>query len=147
MINIRKYDPFEKLNRDIDRMFDRSARFPRFFEEEADMYASYPRADINEQQDKIIVSMDLPGMDEKDITIHLENNVLSITGERRFVQDEHKDNYQRVERAYGKFSRSFTLPYTVNHNSIEAHYKNGVLEISMPKTEESKPRQISIKVG
>ena len=94
-----------------------------------------------------MVKADLPDVSEKDIDIRVENNTLTIRGERKFEQKVNKDNYLRVERAYGTFTRSFSLPNTVNTEAIQADYHNGVLTVHMPKREESKPKQIKMGVS
>jgi HSP20 family protein len=86
-------------------------------------------------------------MNEKDIDVRVENNTLTVRGERKFEQQANEDNYLRIERAYGSFTRSFSLPNTVNPEAIRAEYRNGVLTVRMPKREESKPKQIKIGVS
>ena len=93
-----------------------------------------------------MVKADLPDVQEKDIDVRVENNTLTIRGERNFSNEVHEDNYLRVERAYGTFTRSFSLPNTVDTEAIKAEYRNGVLSVRMPKREESKPKQIKISV-
>ena len=100
--------------------------------------------DIYETENELVVKADLPDVNEKDIDIRIENNTLTITGERKFEQQVSKDNYLRVERAYGTFSRSFSLPNTVNTEAIQADYHNGLLTVHLPKREESKPKQIKV---
>jgi HSP20 family protein len=95
----------------------------------------------------LVVKADLPDIDPKDLDIRVENNVLTIRGERKFAKDVNEDNYLRVERSYGTFSRSFTLANTVNAEAIKADYQNGVLTLTIPKREEAKPKQIKINVG
>jgi len=95
----------------------------------------------------LVVKADLPDIDPKDLDIRVENNVLTIRGERKFEKDVNEDNYLRVERSYGTFSRSFTLANTVNAEAIKADYQNGVLTLTIPKREEAKPKQIKINVG
>jgi HSP20 family protein len=90
------------------------------------------------------VKAELPGMDRKDIALHLENNVLSLRGERRFEKETKEENYHRIERSYGNFSRSFSIPATVDEEKIRADYKDGVLKIVLPKKEQAKPKQIKI---
>ena len=94
-----------------------------------------------------MVKADLPDVQEKDIDVRMENNTLTIRGERKFSNEVQDDNYLRVERAFGTFSRSFSLPNTVNTEAIKADYRNGVLSVSMPKREETKPKQIKISVS
>ena len=104
-----------------------------------------PSVDIAETQEKILVRAELPGMQQEDIEIEFENGLLTLRGERNF-QKEEGVNWHRVERTYGSFSRSFTLPRTVDAERISASYRDGVLEIEVPKKEEAKPKQIRIEV-
>jgi HSP20 family protein len=91
--------------------------------------------------------MEIPGIDEKDIDIRIENNTLTVHGERKFEKEEKEENFRRVERQYGSFTRSFTLPNSVNPEQVGAHYEQGVLKISLAKKAEAKPKQIKVKVG
>lgn len=106
-----------------------------------------PAVDIYETEGELVVKADLPDVNEKDIDIRVENSTLTIRGERRFEEKVNKDNYLRVERSYGTFARSFSLPNTVNTESIRADYHNGLLTVHMPKREESKPKQIKVGVS
>jgi HSP20 family protein len=106
-----------------------------------------PAVDIHETENELVVKADLPDVAEKDIDVRVENNLLTIRGERKFEKSVSEDNYLRVERSYGTFSRSFSLPNTVNAEAIHAEYKNGVLTVTMPKREESKPRQVKVSVS
>jgi HSP20 family protein len=103
--------------------------------------------DIYEQDGNIVMKAELPGVDPKAVDIRLENNTLTLRGERKLDKEVKEDNYHRVERAYGTFSRSFTLPTVVDQGNIKAEYKDGVLKLTLPKREEAKPRQIQINVG
>ncbi|MFZ0739202.1 MAG: Hsp20/alpha crystallin family protein [Candidatus Acidiferrales bacterium] len=105
-----------------------------------------PAVDIYETENELVLKADLPDINEKDLDIRVENNMLTIRGERKFEQSVKEDNYLRVERAYGAFSRSFSLPNTVNTESIHAEYKNGVLTVNLPKRAESKPKQVKVNV-
>jgi HSP20 family protein len=95
----------------------------------------------------LVVKADLPEVDPKDLDIRVENNILTIRGERKFEKNVNQENYLRVERAYGSFARSFTLANTVNAEAIKADYQNGVLTLTIPKKEEAKPKQIKVTVG
>jgi len=106
-----------------------------------------PAVDIYEQEGHIVLKAELPGIDPKDVDIRLENNVLTLRGERKVDNDVQRDSYHRVERAYGSFTRSFTLPSVVDQEHIKADYKDGVLKVTLPKREEAKPKQISISVN
>jgi HSP20 family protein len=106
-----------------------------------------PSVDIYEQDGNIVLKAELPGIDPKDVDVRVENNVLTLRGERKLESEVKREDYHRVERAYGKFSRSFTLPSVVDTEKIKADYKDGVLQVSLPQREEAKPKQISIAVG
>jgi len=138
------YDPFRNfrvLQGEINRLFDRD------LEESNGMMTSWPlRVDIREDENQVVIKADLPGMKQKEISVHIDNGRMTIAGERKFEDEAHKDNFHRVERAYGPFSRSFQLPNTTDTNNIQASYKNGVLEVALPKREEAKPRAIEVKV-
>lgn len=104
----------------------------------------HPAVDVKETEEAFTLHAELPGLSKEDIQITLEDNVLRLAGERRFEKDEEKDNYHRIERAYGSFSRSFTLGSGIDSTKVSANFKDGVLTLTVPKAEESKPRQISI---
>jgi len=106
-----------------------------------------PAVDIYEDEQSITLKLDVAGIDEKDIDIKLENNTLSISGERKFESEEKTENYRRVERRYGRFGRAFTLPQTVDHESVIAKYDQGVLKIRLLKKAEAKPKQIKINLS
>ena len=113
----------------------------------ADLATWAPPVDIYETEHELVVKADLPDLQDKDIDVRVENNTLTIRGERKFDTDVNEDNYLRVERSYGSFTRSFSLPNTVSSESIRADYHNGVLTLRMAKREESKPKQIKISVS
>lgn len=102
--------------------------------------------DIKEDDDKVVIKADLPGMEQKDIGVNVENGILTLSGERKFTKEEKQDDYYRMERSYGKFSRSFRVPSTIDVTNVQAAYKNGELEVTLPKAAESKPRSIEVKV-
>jgi HSP20 family protein len=105
-----------------------------------------PAVDIYEQDGNIVLKAELPGVDAKEVDIRLENNVLTLRGERKLDGEVKRENYHRVERSYGSFTRSFTLPTVVDQEKIKAEYRDGVLRVTLPKREEAKPKQISIAV-
>ena len=113
----------------------------------ADLATWAPPVDIYETENELVVKADLPDLQEKDIDVRVENNMLTIRGERKFEKDINEDNYLRIERAYGPFTRSFSLPNTVSSESVRAEYRNGVLTLHLTKREESKPKQIKITVS
>jgi HSP20 family protein len=115
--------------------------------EESNLTTWAPAVDINENEQALVVRADLPGIDPKDLDIRVENNILTIRGERKFEKKTDEANYLRVERAYGSFSRSFSLANTVNPEGIKADYQNGVLTLTIPKREEAKPKQIKVNVA
>lgn len=141
-----RWDPFRDLNvlqERMNRLFEDAGRSLRS-DEPASTTMWSPAVDIYETEGEIVVKAELPGVDRKDIHLHLENNVLTIRGERRFEKETKEDNYHRIERSYGGFSRSFSIPTTVDEEKIHADYKDGVLKVVLPKKEQAKPKQIQI---
>jgi HSP20 family protein len=120
-------------------------RFP-VFPEESKVAGWTPAVDVLEEQDRIVVKVEAPGVDEKDLRVTFEDGILTVGGERQFERRDDR-NYHRIERAYGTFTRTFTLPRSVDATQIQANYRNGVLEIEIPKKEESRPKQIQINVN
>jgi HSP20 family protein len=106
-----------------------------------------PPVDIYEQEGNIVLKAEIPGIDPKDVELRVENNVLTVKGHRKLEEEIKRDDYHRIERAYGVFTRSFTLPTTVDAEKIKADYKDGLLKVVLPKREEAKPKQISITVN
>jgi HSP20 family protein len=105
-----------------------------------------PPVDVYEDEHNITLKIEVPGIDEKDINVTIENNTLTVRGERRFEKDEKEENFHRVERMYGSFTRSFTLPNTVDPEQVSAHYEKGVLKIQLSKKAEAKPKLIKVNV-
>jgi HSP20 family protein len=132
------------LQDQVNRLFNDSFRRT---DEEASLSAWAPAVDVYETEHELVVKADLPEADPKDLDIRVENNILTISGERKFEKKVNEENYLRVERSYGSFTRSFTLANTVNPEAIKADYQNGVLTLSIPKREEAKPKQIKVNVG
>jgi len=132
------------LQDQVNRLFEDN--FARDRSGHADLATWAPPVDIYETENELVVRADLPDLQEKDIDVRVENNMLTIRGERKF-DDVNEDNYLRVERNYGSFMRSFSLPNTVSSENIRAEYHNGVLSLHMAKSEESKPKQIKISVS
>jgi len=106
-----------------------------------------PPVDVYEDEHNVTLKIEVPGIDEKDIDVRIENNLLTVHGERKFEKEEKEENYRRVERQYGNFTRSFTLPNTVNTESVQANYDKGILKIQLAKKAEAKPKQIKVNVG
>lgn len=147
MNTIARLEPFRGLSTlqdQFNRLFNESFRNHA---DESAMTAWAPAVEIYETPNELVVKADLPEVDEKDIDVRVENNLLTIRGERKFEKSVSEDNYLRVERTYGTFSRSFSLPNSVNPEAIAAEYKNGVLKVTLPKREESKPRQVKVAVN
>jgi HSP20 family protein len=151
---IVKWEPFrdlaglqDRMNRLFDESFRGLTRGGAADEDWALGGTWAPAVDIYEQEGHIVLKAELPGIDPKDVDIRLENNVLTLRGERKIDNTVQRDNYHRVERAYGSFTRSFTLPSVVDQEHIKADYKDGVLQVTLPKREEAKPKQISISVS
>ena len=151
---IVRWEPFRdllSLQDRMNRLFDESYRGAGNRSGNADDWALggswAPAVDIYEQDGNIVMKAELPGVDPKAVDIRLENNTLTHRGERTLDKEVKQDSYHRVERSYGAFSRSFTLPAVVDQGSIMAEYKDGVLKLTLPKREEAKPRQIQINVG
>src|SRR5882724_2041893 len=146
-MTIVRYDPFRDLRtlqEEVNRLF--STNLTRGFGEEGIGRGAWnPSVDIFENKDHIVLEAELPGMNREDFDLSVENNVITLRGERRFEKKEDSDNYHRVERAYGSFLRSFTLPNTVSAEGANADYRNGVLRVTLPKREETKARRIEVK--
>lgn len=139
-----RWDPYRDARTFQDR-FNRAFGLTRSDrEEELNLGAWIPPVDISEDKEKIVLTAELPGFKEDQLDIQMENGVLTIRGERKMEDEKTGKNYHRVERSYGQFVRSFTLPNNVNRDSIQARFENGLLHIELPKSEEAKPRQIRI---
>jgi len=146
-MSIVRYDPFRDLRtlqEEVNRLF--TGNVARAFDDEGIARGSWsPNVDIYENKDQIVLEAELPGMKREDFDVSVENNIITLRGERHFEKKEDSDNYHRVERAYGSFTRSFTLPNTVSSEGASADYSNGILRVTVPKREETKARRIEIK--
>jgi HSP20 family protein len=146
-MSIIRYDPFRDLRSlqdEVNRLF--SSNLSRAFGDEGIARGAWmPNVDIYENKDQIVLEAELPGMNREDFDLSIESNIITLRGERRFEKKDDGDNYHRVERAYGTFTRSFTLPQTVSAEGANAEYKNGVLRVTLPKREEVKARRIEVK--
>ena len=133
----------------LNRIFDDTFRGnPRGTEEDWALGGQWaPSVDIFEHEGNLVLRAELPGIEPKDVDVHVENNVLTLRGERKFESEVKREKYHRVERAYGTFSRSFTLPNVVDTEKIKAEYKDGMLQVTLPQREEAKPKQIQVAVG
>jgi HSP20 family protein len=148
MTVLTRFQPF----RDFPTLQDRINRaFRESYsggEDEALTTSSFaPAVDVYEDEHKVTLKIEVPGIDEKDIDVRVENHTLTVHGERKIEKDEKEENYRRVERQYGSFTRTFTLPQTVDTENVSATYDKGVLTVGLPKKAEAKPKQIKVSVG
>jgi HSP20 family protein len=145
MTMITRWEPFREFATLQERM---NRLFAGLGSEENLTAGSFvPPVDVYEDEHTIQLKMEVPGVEEKDIDIHLENNLLTIRGERKFEKEEKEENFHRIERRYGSFTRSFTLPNTVSTDDVKADYVNGILKIKLAKRAEAKPKQIKVSIG
>jgi HSP20 family protein len=148
MTVLTRWDPFREFSTLQDRMnrlFHDSFADGR--EEALTTTAFAPPADVYEDEHNVTLKIEVPGIEEKDIDVRVENNTLTVHGERKFEKDEKEENYRRVERQYGSFTRTFTLPNTVDTENVSANYDKGVLKIKLAKKAEAKPKQIKVNIG
>src|SRR5437879_10518829 len=152
MTLLTRWEPF----REFSAMQDRMNRMNRLFREsyspegpeEALTTTNFaPPVDIYEDEHNIALKLEVPGIDEKDIDVRIEGNTLTVHGERKIEKEEKEENFRRIERQYGEFTRSFTLPSLVDPGQVSANYDKGVLKINLAKKAESKPKQIKVNVG
>jgi HSP20 family protein len=148
MTVLTRWEPFREfvtLQDRMNRLFRES--YPEGREEALTTSTFAPPVDVYEDEHSITLKIEVPGIDEKDIDIRLENNTLTVHGERKFEKEEKEENYRRVERQYGSFTRTFTLPNTVDAEKVTANYDKGVLKVQLAKKSEAKPKQIKVNVG
>jgi HSP20 family protein len=145
MAMLTRWDPWRELARAQDE-------FGRLFDDRMNFRAGEsvgwtPSVDIFEDEEGLTLSFELAGVEPKDVDIRFENGVLTLKGERKLEREEKKENYHRVERSYGSFTRSFSLPVSVDAEKIRAESKNGVLRVFLPKKSEAKPKSIQVKIA
>ena len=149
MTMITRWDPlreFATIQDRMNRLF--SSSYGNEGREEALTNTAFaPPVDVYEDEHSVTLKIEVPGIDEKDVDVRIENNTLTVHGERKFEKEEKEENYRRVERQYGSFTRTFTLPNTVDQESVQADYDKGVLKIKLAKKQEAKPKQIKVNVG
>ena len=148
MTFVTRFDPFREfvtLQDRMNRLFRETQ--PEGREEALTTSTFAPPVDVYEDEHNITLKIEVPGIDEKDIDVRIENNTLTVHGDRKFEKEEKEENYRRVERQYGSFTRTFTLPQTVDTENVAATYDKGVLKIALPKKAEAKPKQIKVSVG
>ncbi len=145
-----RWDPFREMSALQERMnrllSDYRTRSP-LGEEEMAQGSWIPAVDIYETMDSIVINVELPGVSKEDMSIEVKENTLTIKGEKKLEKDVKEENYHRMERTYGSFMRAFTLPGTVSQEKVKAKFRDGILEIVLPKAEEAKPKQIKVDVG
>ena len=142
-MRIKVREPFRSFRPfygDFDKWFDQVANSPA-------AGTWQPAVDVYETEDSYVLKADLPGVNKEDIKIDVNNNALTIKGEKKLEEKTEKDNYMRVERSYGSFTRTFTLSDKVDSGNIKAAYKDGVLELTLPKKEEAKPKEIKVEIN
>jgi HSP20 family protein len=146
MTVLTRWEPFREFATLQDRM---NRLFRESFEDRDESLTTSsfaPAVDVYEDEHHITLKVEVPGIDEKDIDIRMENNTLTVHGERKIEKEEKEENYRRVERQYGSFTRTFTLPSTVDTEKVQANYDKGVLRIQLAKKAEAKPKQIKVNV-
>jgi HSP20 family protein len=145
MVMLTRWDPWRDLQRvqdEVGRMFE-----DRMLAREGESVGWTPRVDIFEDGEGVDLRFELAGVEPKDVDIRFENGVLTLRGDRKLEREEKKENYHRVELSYGTFTRSFSLPQTIDAEKIRAESKNGVLTVHLPKKPEAKPKAIQVKVS
>jgi len=152
MTLLTRWEPFREFSTMQDRMnrmnhFFRESYSPEVPEEALTTTSFAPLVDIYEDEHTIALKMEVPGIDEKDIDVRLENNTLTVHGERKIEKEEKEENFRRIERQYGSFTRSFTLPSSVDPGQVSANCDKGVLKITLAKKADAKPKQIKVNVG
>jgi HSP20 family protein len=140
---LRPFRDLEKMRREMDRSWD--SFFEKSITKTGEVNEWLPSIDVAETKNDIEVKAEIPGMDPKDIDISLNNDILTIKGEKKQEKEEKEENYHLIERSYGKFIRSVRLPWEVKSDKIAAKYKDGVLKITLPKSEKAKAKEIKIK--
>src|SRR5467141_1697645 len=150
MTVLTRWDPFREfttLQERMNRLVRDRYRAEGGPEESLTTTNFAPPVDVYEDEHSITLKIEVPGIDEKDIDVRIENNTLTVHGERKIEKEEKEENYRRVERQYGSFTRTFNLPPTVDAEKVQADYDKGVLKVTLPKKAEAKPKQIKVNVG
>ena len=145
-MSIQRWDPardFARLQDEVNRLFDGSLALNRGSES----FGWTPAADVFEDVEGVTFKFDLPEVEAKDVDVRLENGTLTVRGERKLEREDKRESYHRIERAYGTFTRSFSLPATLDAEKVNAEYKNGVLRIFVPRRAEAKPKSVSVKIN
>lgn len=147
MANIVRFDPFEdmvRLQREVNRLFEDNSRSGNRSSSELAVRNWAPAVDIVEDENEIVLKAELPGLKQEDIDIEMHGDTLTIKGERRFEDTDKRDNYVRMERSYGAFQRAFTVGVPVDSDKINAKFRDGLLEVRLPKSEATKPKKVQV---
>jgi HSP20 family protein len=145
-----RWDPFREvssLQERMNRLFSDLRSSSPYREEETAQGHVVPPVDIYETEDSLVFKAEIPGVTKEDILVEVKDNTMTLRGEKKFVKEVKEEGYHRVERAYGTFQRAFTLPGMVEQDKVKAKFKDGILEIVLPKAEKAKPKQIKVEVG
>ena len=148
-MTLTRFDPFRDmtlLQERMNKLFEESLTRGRSTDVDFPMGAWTPAVDVYETGDRIVLKADLPGVDQRDISLHIEDGALVLRGERKFAREEKQEDFLRIERSYGTFERTFRLPTTVDPAGVKAIHKDGVLEVVLTKREETRPRAIKVEV-
>ena len=148
MTVLTRWEPFREFSTLQDRVNRLFRETQGNSQDESLTSSSFaPAVDVYEDEHNVTLKIEVPGIDEKDIDVRIENNTLTVHGERKIEKEEKEENYRRVERQYGSFTRTFNLPPTVDAEKVQADYDKGVLQITLPKKAEAKPKQVKVNVG
>jgi HSP20 family protein len=156
MSSVVRFDPFRELDRlqnEVNRLFEGYNGSPSETRSGSSAMTPFagrmwsPSVDVAENENEIVLHAELPGLKQEDIDIELTGDTLTLRGERKFENEDRRDNFVRVERSYGRFQRSFTLGVPVQGDKVTASYRDGILEVHLPKSEETKPRKVQVTVG
>jgi HSP20 family protein len=144
---VTRWDPFRELSSLQNRVNSLFQDYGRSGQDELTSTGSFvPAVDVYEDEHKVTLKLEIPGVNQEDVDVRLENNTLTIRGERKFEKEEKEENFHRIERRYGSFVRSFVLPNTIDTENVQAGYENGVLKIELSKRAEAKPKQIKVNI-
>jgi len=146
-MNVVKWNPWREMvsfPNSVNRLFDGTFFPEKWFDDTSELQNWRPVVDVYDNDEKIVIKAELPGVDKKDIHVDVKDGVLTLSGERSYENELKEENFHRKERSFGKFQRSFALPKGLNHDKIDADYKDGVLKIEITKPEEEKPKKISV---
>jgi HSP20 family protein len=145
---VTRWDPFRELSTLQNRVNGLFQDYGRGSQDELTTTGSFvPAVDVYEDEHNIILKLEVPGVSQEDVDVRLENNTLTVRGERKFEKEEKEENFHRIERRYGSFARSFALPNTIDTENVHASYENGVLKIELSKRAEAKPKQIKVNIS